>query len=140
MKIYFAGSITGGRADSEIYQFIIRELSAWGEVLTEHVGAKDLSQSGEDEAPETVRSRDLNWLQESDVLVGEVSAVSLGVGYEIAKAEEWKKRILLLHRPVRNRISPMLSGSPHIVWKEYRTQGEISKILEEFFLESSPGR
>lgn len=138
MKIYFAGSITGGRSDAEIYQFIIKELRSWGEVLTEHVADKDLLSSGEDEIPETVRSRDLGWLRESDVLVGEVSVPSLGVGYEIAKAEEWGKRVLLLHRPVRNRISPMLSGSPKIQWQEYKNQQEIQSIIKDFFLESSP--
>ena len=140
MKIYFAGSITGGRSDAEIYQFIIQELARWGDVLTEHVADSDLRASGEDERPETVRSRDLDWLRESEVLVGEVSVPSLGVGYEIAKAEEWGKRILLLHRPIRNRISPMLSGSPKIEWQEYGNQEEIVRIIESFFLETSPDR
>lgn len=133
MKIYFAGSITGGRADSEIYQFIIGELGRWGEVLTEHIADQNLSASGEDLLPETVRERDLRWLGESDVLVGEATVPSLGVGYEVAKAEEWGKRILLLHRPIEKRLSPMLSGSPLVSWKEYKTQDEIRQILEDFF-------
>ncbi len=38
LKIYFAGSIRGGRVDAPIYQFLIAYLSSFGEVLTEHVG------------------------------------------------------------------------------------------------------
>lgn len=133
MKIYFAGSITGGRADAEIYQFIIQELGRWGEVLTEHIADKDLSASGEDLLPETVRERDLRWLGESDVLVGEATVPSLGVGYEVAKAEEWGKQILLLHRPIEKRLSPMLSGSPLVSWREYKNQDDVRKILEDFF-------
>ena len=42
MKIYFAGSIRGGRDDAEIYYQIIEFLREYGEILTEHVGKKDL--------------------------------------------------------------------------------------------------
>lgn len=38
MKIYFAGSIRGGRDDASIYARLIEELKTHGEVLTEHVG------------------------------------------------------------------------------------------------------
>ena len=37
-KIYFCGSIRGGRDDAIIYKDIITQLGAYGEVLTEHVG------------------------------------------------------------------------------------------------------
>lgn len=43
MQIYFAGSIRGGRDDADLYHRIIEQLQAYGTVLTEHVGAKDLS-------------------------------------------------------------------------------------------------
>lgn len=38
MKIYFAGSITGGRDDQPIYARLIEELKTHGEVLSQHVG------------------------------------------------------------------------------------------------------
>lgn len=37
-RIYFCGSIRGGRDDVHIYKDIISQLGAYGEVLTEHVG------------------------------------------------------------------------------------------------------
>ncbi len=37
-KLYFAGSIRGGREDAALYRRIIQELGKYGDVLTEHVG------------------------------------------------------------------------------------------------------
>ena len=45
MKIYFAGSIRGGRNDKELYSQIIRHIQKYGEVLTEHIGNEFLSNS-----------------------------------------------------------------------------------------------
>ena len=47
MKIYFAGSISGGRNDKEFYLEIINLLKTYGEVLTEHIGGANLSKMGE---------------------------------------------------------------------------------------------
>jgi hypothetical protein len=38
IKIYFAGSIRGGREDAAFYHQIIALLIEYGEVLTEHIG------------------------------------------------------------------------------------------------------
>ena len=37
-KIYFAGSIRGGREDAKLYQRIISHISTSNKVLTEHIG------------------------------------------------------------------------------------------------------
>jgi hypothetical protein len=37
LKIYFAGSIRGGRDDAALYLRIVEDLKAYGTVLTEHV-------------------------------------------------------------------------------------------------------
>ena len=84
MKIYFAGSIRGGRDDAEIYSQIIEFLQGYGEVLTEHVGKKDLNAMGESTlSDKQIHDRDMKWLLESDLMVAEVTNPSLGVGYEI---------------------------------------------------------
>lgn len=41
-KIYFAGSIRGGRQDTALYERIIKQLQQYGHVFTEHVGNPDL--------------------------------------------------------------------------------------------------
>src|SRR3989344_9056031 len=95
--IYFAGSIRGGRDDAALYGELITHLRKYGEVLTEHVGAKTLSLLGEDGVTDKyIHDRDLEWLLKSDVLVAEVTIASLGVGYEIGRAIDHGKKILCL--------------------------------------------
>jgi nucleoside 2-deoxyribosyltransferase len=137
MKIYFAGSIRGGRDDKDLYSKIITLLSKFGAVLTEHVGDKTLSALGED-GPNNkfIHKRDMKWLKKADLVIAEVTTASLGVGYEIAKAEEWNKKILCLYRPSkRKRLSAMISGSSQLILKEYRTIKEVKNIFSNFFKE-----
>ena len=47
MKIYFAGSIRGGREDKDLYMNIIKHIQNHGEVLTEHIGSASLTSMGE---------------------------------------------------------------------------------------------
>ena len=97
MKIYFAGSIRGGRNDAEIYSQIIEFLQGYGQVLTEHVGKKNLNQMGETTlSDKQIHDRDMNWLLKSDLMVAEVTNPSLGVGYEIGRAIEANKKIICL--------------------------------------------
>lgn len=94
MKIYFAGSIRGGRVDSEIYLEIIKILQGYGEVLTEHIGLKDLNSMGEsDKSSKFIFDRDVEWLTSANVIVAEVTNPSLGVGYEIGIAEKLNKKL-----------------------------------------------
>ncbi len=70
-KIYFAGSIRGGRDDAELYQKIIKHLTNYGVILTEHVGDANLSLEGQHELSDTfIHDRDMEWLLSSDVIVG----------------------------------------------------------------------
>lgn len=46
LKIYFAGSIRGGREDVQLYAKIVRLLQRYGTVLTEHVADTALLESG----------------------------------------------------------------------------------------------
>ncbi|MEI6627184.1 MAG: nucleoside 2-deoxyribosyltransferase [bacterium] len=134
MKIYFAGSIRGGRADKELYFEIIDLLKKYGDVLTEHVGDKNLSALGEDGPSETyIYNRDLNWLSECDVIIAEVTTPSLGVGYEIGKMENIKP-ILCLYREIDSKkISAMLTGNKNLQIKQYQNIEDINKILKLFF-------
>ena len=139
MKIYFAGSIRGGRDDVEIYSKIINYLKKYGQVLTEHVGSKKLTDSGEPIPEEDVYTRDMTLLKSADVLVAEVSTPSLGVGYEIAKAEEWKKSILCLYRKVENnkKLSTIIEGNKGLMVKEYVNLDEAFQYIDDFL--AKPG-
>src|SRR5437773_968945 len=120
MKIYFAASIRGGRDDTALYRDIISCLKKKAEVLTEHIGNNGLTSFGDQGALTDIYARDMEWLKSADAVVAEVSTPSLGVGYEIAKAEDMGKKVLCLYRPSPERgLSAMIGGSKNIVVKEY---------------------
>lgn len=134
MKIYFAGSIRGGREDAELYFQIINYLKNFGEVLTEHVGDIALTSLGDDgETDCFIHDRDLEWLQSADVLVAEVTAVSMGVGYEIGRAVESGKPVLCLFRPdAGNNLSAMIAGSSDLKLVEYTGIADILDPISDF--------
>lgn len=135
MKIYFAGSIRGGRGDKDIYMEMINHLSSYGKVLTEHIGDPDLGNSGEEgQTDEWIYQRDLEWLEESDVIVAEVSTPSLGVGYEIGRTESMNKPILCLFRTREGqRLSAMIAGNPNLNTERYQTLEEAKTLIDKFF-------
>lgn len=137
MNIYFAGSIRGGRDDLALYQKIIKELSLYGNVLTGHIGQENLSDEGEKNMTDSeIYERDMAWLAESDLIVAEISTPSLGVGYEIARAELMGIHMIGLHR--RNalkRLSAMISGNSLIRVIEY---DEFEDLRLKFAEELNP--
>jgi len=121
MKIYFAGSIRGGREDVLLYLDIINFLKKYGTVSTEHIGDLALESIGENKNTDIfIHNRDVKWLLDSDFMVAEVSNPSLGVGYEIGIAIGQKKRILCLYKKgSTNKLSAMIAGSKDIVLIKY---------------------
>jgi len=135
MKIYFAGSITGGRDDKDVYVQIIEHLKNHGEVLTEHIGNADLADDGEsDKTDEFVYTRDTDWIRASDVIVAEVTMPSTGVGYELGLAEALGKNILCLHRSGSGRtLSRMISGNSYNTVRRYTTLDEAFGHIDTYF-------
>lgn len=77
----------------------------------------------------------MSWLLKSDALVAEVTQASLGVGYEIGRAVENKKKILCLFRPETGKyLSAMIRGAvdENFIVKDYKEQ-DLPQILREFF-------
>jgi len=133
MKIYFAGSICGGREDQELYLELISYLEQFGQVLTEHIGDKKLSASGENIDKNIVYKRDSDWVKEADLIIAEVSTPSLGVGYELGLAESLGKKILCLHRKKEGKsLSKLVSGNQYLIVREYTNLDDAKRIIEEF--------
>lgn len=131
MTIYFAGSIRGGRDDRELYADIIKLLRGYGEVVTEHVGDANVNLGGENAPDREIHDRDLGWIRGADILIAEVTAPSLGVGYEIGRAVEWGKRVICLYRPGDGRkLSGMIAGAPGVELHEYAGVGELRHIFD----------
>ncbi len=136
MKIYFAGSIRGGRQDAALYGHIIELLKEHGDVPTAHIGQEDPSQVESGMSDEAIFRRDMGWLEEADILVAEVTVPSHGVGYEIARAEALGKAILCLYRPGAARcLSALIAGNPNITCERYQRPKELRPILEAFLLD-----
>ena len=132
MEIYFAASIRGGRDDRQLYEQLITFLNQQHHVLTEHIGNPNLTADGETElSDQEIRDRDVAWLTASDVVVAEATHPSLGVGYELAMAEQLKKPTIILYRPQVARLSAMIAGTSFFnrIY-EYETVEEAAKILE----------
>src|SRR6056297_285995 len=134
MKIYFAGSIRGGRDDIDYYREIINHLKNFGKVLTEHIGDNNsIAKDAQNLSDKKIHSRDLKWLLEAEVLIAEVTNPSLGVGYEIGRAVEHKKSILCLYRNDGDRpLSAMIAGCDNLVFKNYSTLAEARQIITDF--------
>lgn len=135
MKIYFAGSIRGGRGDKDLYLQIIQHLTQYGQVLTEHIGDSTLTEFGEaGPSDEWIYNRDMDWIRESDVIIAEISTPSLGVWYEIWKAEDMDKHMLCLYRDQENkRLSAMINGNKNIQTAKYKAIKDAVVHIDEFF-------
>lgn len=135
MKIYFAGSIRGGRDDKDLYFAMIEELQKYGTVLTEHIGSKELTGMGETtRTNEDIFNRDMEWVREADLIVAEVSTPSLGVGYELGQAEAMGKPVLCLYRETEGkRLSAMVAGNGYFSVHIYKDLEEVKAILKKHF-------
>ncbi|MFH0873379.1 MAG: nucleoside 2-deoxyribosyltransferase [Candidatus Komeilibacteria bacterium] len=135
MKIYFAGSIRGSRADQSLYRDIITLLQPYGQVLTEHLGNQDLSSYGEIHlSDQEICQRDVSWVTDSDIIIAEVTQNSVGVGYELGLAEGLKKRVVCLYRPQPEKLlSSMIAGNKNFTVIEYQTLEKLKPKLEQIF-------
>lgn len=121
-KVYFAGSIRGGRVDAELYHRMVTYIQKTDTVLTEHVGFLNLKESREDRL---IYEQDTAWLCESDLVIGEVTCPSLGVGYELAYAERYGKPCYLFYNPKKTDLSAMLTGDDYFHIFSYEKEEEI---------------
>ena len=105
-KIYFAGSIRGGR----------------------------LHEQGHD-ADARIYNQDTAWLRESDLLVAECTCPSLGVGYELAYAEHHGKPVHIFYNRSKCQLSAMLTGDSYFNIHPYETEEEIFVALDKILAE-----
>lgn len=139
VNIYFACSITGGRQDETKYQIIIDALlSDKHTIPTAHLSQQDVVELETRINPQEVYRRDTSWIDDSDVLIAEVSTPSHGVGYEIAYALHHGKPVLCIYEQGKP-VSKMLSGNthPNIYVKSYTDSNNMVQIIRSF-LEEMP--
>ena len=125
-KVYFAGSIRGGRIDSQLYQRIITYIQQTDQVLTEHVGSLKLNilEQGADKDTQ-IYEQDTAWLRESEILIAECTCPSLGVGYELAYAEKLGIPCHIFYDRTKCQLSAMLTGNSYFHIHPYFKESEI---------------
>jgi len=131
-KVYFAGSIRGGRVDATLYHRIIEYVQHTDTVLTEHVGSTKLNLVEQGRSKDAlIYDRDIAWLRECDLVIAECTCPSLGVGYELAYAEKLGKPCHIFYDKSKTQLSAMLTGDPYFYIHPYSTEEEIYLVIDE---------
>lgn len=133
-KVYFAGSIRGGRVDAGLYKRMIEHMQKTAIVLTEHVGSPHLNLMEQGKRDQDIYDQDTAWLRESDVLIGECTCPSLGVGYELAYAERRGIPCHIFYDRTKTQLSAMLTGDPYFHIHPYETEEEIYPVIDSILL------
>ncbi len=131
-KIYFAGSIRGGRVDADLYRRIIQFVQQTDTVLTEHVGSSNLilNEQGR-ERDARIYDQDTAWLRQCDLLIAECTCPSLGVGYELAYAEHRGIPCHIFYDKTKAQLSAMLTGNPYFHIHPYESEDQIYAALTQ---------
>jgi len=134
-KVYFAGSIRGGRVDAAFYRRIIEYIMRTDDVLTEHVGDADLNLNERGRSKDAlIYDQDTEWLRSADLVIAECTCPSLGVGYELAYAERYNIPCHIFYCRDKAQLSAMLTGDPYFNIYPYSDPNEvftqIDRILE----------
>ena len=135
-KVYFAGSIRGGRVDADLYRRLIAYIQRTDTVLTEHVGKNNLNlmeQGRERDA--RIYDQDTAWLRQSDVLIGECTSPSLGVGYELAYAEAHGIPCHICYDSTKTQLSAMLTGNPYFHIHPDTAEADIYPLLNQILMQ-----
>ena len=135
MKIYYASSIRGVNSkeksffDGKIVEYLLHH----GFVLGGSIINGTFNPFGETKLEDSeIHDREVNWLRESNILIAEVTYPSLGVGYIISKAIQYKKKIMCLYMPSGKELSAMVKGNKDLKVVEYNTIEEAKSLIGKF--------
>jgi len=113
VKIYFTGSVTGGRKYLPQYKKItkiIKDLTC--EVLAEQT-SKDKLNSDKKLTPYEIFQRQKRYIDKASCVIAEVTQPSTGVGLDISYALTNQIPVLaLFYKDSKNLLSPMIAGNP----------------------------
>lgn len=137
VKVYFACSIMGG-GDTSQYLAIIQALKASGADVISEVFAHDAINLGGSPLPaEEIYQRDIDMINEADIVVAELSNPSLGVGYELGYAQATNKPILgLYNTDAPKKLSAMISGNPYITVANYSSGNVPTDAIRKFIVKN----
>ena len=113
MKIYFGFTVAGDRSTVMAAREIVGILEEMHhEVLTRHLVEDSAWEADRSITPKEVYLRDINWLEQCDMFIAEVSGSSFGLGFETGYllGATAKKVILFYRRDVESKISLLITG------------------------------
>lgn len=130
MDVYFAGSIRGATFEGKeaCYRAIIDAIREHHTLLSEHAAVTGQAEKLNDVE---IYQRDMDWIANSDAMIAEVSAPSLGVGYELHEALSLGVPVLCLHK-ANVRVSAMLTGNPDLQMCGYDTPEAAAAVVRDF--------
>ena len=129
MKLFFAGSIRGGRSMLPVYIQIIGILKKSGHsVVSEHVASIDLEKIESKLTDEEIFNNDIGYIDECECIVADVTIPSVGVGYEICHAASKGKRVLCIYMD-DSKVSAMVKGNKRIISVPYKNIEDVENIF-----------
>jgi nucleoside 2-deoxyribosyltransferase len=129
-KIYFACSVRGGRENLQSCKEIVEHAKKKADILSEIFIDTDFEEASKPNSD--WRKHCMNWINEADAIIAELTTPSLGVGYEIATAEQLGKPVLGLFSPGQRKLSATIDASPKSRVVYYSNPREIFTTLDEF--------
>jgi len=135
LNIYFSGSIRGGREHAEWYDFIVKNLGNFGKINSEFVADKDLTSYGNIELTDyEIYKRDIDLIDQSELIIADITVPSLGVGYELAYAERLNKKVICLYHHIEGKkVSAMIAGNKNFKVFSYEKKEDILEIFKKIF-------
>ena len=136
MKIYFGFTVVGDRSTLETARRLVWCLEELGhEVLTRHLVDDDARARDRTLGPQAVYERDMEWLRQCDLFIGEVSGSSFGLGYEAGYllGATSKPVLLLYHVAQQENVSLLIKGNthPNCVLVSYATFAEAEMFVKK---------
>lgn len=129
MNIYFSGAIAGGRQKQGSYKELISFCKQYGIVFNECVGKKNIRVH----KSMNIYERNMDWVEDCDVFIAEITVPSFGVGMEIERAIKKGIPILCLFDMLDMRpTSKMITNCQHITLIGYSNIENAKKAVAEF--------
>ncbi len=138
MKIYFACSIRGEQGGKEDKELIVETMKSLGHtVLSEQFVNYDKSvnqQNSTEMTPTDIYVQDMDWVNQSDIIVADVSQISTGMGYEIGWKLAKGGRVLALCKTEKyDQLSNILKGCNEQNFKliSWQKADDVRQLLEK---------
>lgn len=132
MKIYMSGSMYGGTQKIETYKILIKELKKYGEILNNNIADEEAIAKEEFQSDEEIYNELQGKLKIADLVFAEVTIPSLGVGYELGLANQFKKKMIAIYdQTITKKVSTMIRGNKKINLIPYSDISEIINNLDK---------